>query len=121
MKDLVRPRGFEPLTYGFVVRRSIQLSYGRAEKEVSTERPRARQQEISGQSIFLQASGLNGVNGDGVYPKRRPGSASLRPAARQKKAPVARGCGGRAKKPNGGYSLTTSAFSITTGATGTFS
>jgi hypothetical protein len=39
-KELVRPAGIEPATYGFEVRRSVQLSYGRPDRSLLTTSPR---------------------------------------------------------------------------------
>ncbi len=42
MKSLARPAGFEPAAYGFEVRRSIHLSYGRQGEKLFKDNISAR-------------------------------------------------------------------------------
>ena len=55
---LERPAGFEPATYGFVVRHSIQLSYGRLKVDLLIKPNRGSCQWIL--EIFIEPVGKSG-------------------------------------------------------------
>ncbi len=53
---LVRPAGFEPATYGFEVRRSIQLSYGRREMKIVVGRAMGLEPMTAGATTLNSAN-----------------------------------------------------------------
>ena len=51
---LARPAGFEPATYGFVVRHSIQLSYGRKKEGIYSRDAATWQERICKTAGFFR-------------------------------------------------------------------
>jgi hypothetical protein len=54
---MARPAGLEPATYGFEVRRSIQLSYGRTKRHHIIRHPSARS-DRSGASLVTRRAAM---------------------------------------------------------------
>ena len=61
VRRMARPEGFEPPTYGFEARRSIQLSYGRVTTNAITVRASPRTYSLSGVGMFREVLKSEGI------------------------------------------------------------